>query len=77
MREAVRGSDVIGGNRAAVVTLTMNVDYNGRQFSLTESRVYDVTYAPTTNNLPVSYFNNPPSSYILNQAGNTIYSSNL
>ena len=55
----------------------MNVDYNGRQFSLTESRVYDVTYAPTTNNLPVSYFNNPPSSYILNQAGNTIYSSNL
>ena len=67
----------VGGNRAAVVTLTMNVDYNGRQFSLTESRVYDVTYAPTTNNLPVSYFNNPPSSYILNQAGNTIYSSNL
>lgn len=67
----------VGGNRAAVVTLTMNVDYNGRAFTLTESRVYDVTYAPTTNGLPVSYFNNPPSTYILNQAGNTIYSSNL
>lgn len=69
--------DNVGGNRAAVVTLTMDVNYNGNEFSYTESRVYDVVYAPTTNGLPVSYFNNPPSSYILNQAGNTIYSSNL
>lgn len=69
--------DNVGGNRAAVVTLTMDVNYNGNEFSYTESRVYDVVYAPTTNGLPVSYFNNPPSSYILNQAGNTIYNSNL
>lgn len=69
--------DNVGGNRAAVVTLTMNVDYNGNEFSFTESRVYDVVYVPTTNGLSVSYFNNPPSSYILNQAGNTIYNSNL
>ena len=69
--------DNVGGNRAAVVSLTMNVDYNGNEFSYTESRVYDVVYVPTTNGLSVAYFNNPPSSYILNQAGNSVYCSNL
>lgn len=59
----------VGGNRAAVVTLTMNIDYNGRAFTLTESRVYDVTYAPTPAD-PAT-FNNPPHTYILNAAPNT------
>lgn len=57
----------VGGNRAAVVTLTMNIDYNGKQMSFTESRVYDVVYKPyspkTTNP------HNPPYTYTINKKG--------
>lgn len=59
----------VGGNRAAVVTLTMNVDYMGRAFTVTESRVYDVTYAPSAAD-PAT-FNNPPHAMVLNRAANS------
>ena len=67
----------VGGNRAAVVTLTMEIEYNGQKFNFTESRVYDVVYKPTTNGHPFSFYNNPPFSYVLNQDGNVIYGLNL
>ncbi|MDE6453759.1 MAG: hypothetical protein K2L27_06100 [Muribaculaceae bacterium] len=57
----------VGGNRAAVVTLTMDVDYNGKQFSFTESRVYDVVYVPSPYGKKLVEVNNPPSTFLLNQ----------
>ena len=64
----------VGGNRAAVVTLTMDVDYNGKQMSFTESRVYDVVYKPRWLAQPV---NNPPYSVVLNKTGNNLIGFDL
>lgn len=64
----------VGGNRAAVVTLTMDVDYNGKQMSFTESRVYDVEYKPRWLGQPV---NNPPYSVVLNKTGNNLIGFDL
>ena len=62
----------VAGYRAAVVTLTMNIDYNGKEYSFTESRVYDVDYAPSTYPNS-SVVNNPPYSYLLNSSDNHFY----
>lgn len=67
----------VGGNRAAVITLTMEIDYNGYIATFTESRVYDVVYTPTTNGVHAGQYNDPPNSYILNQEGNGCYGINL
>ena len=64
--------DNVGGYRAAVVTLTMDVDYKGKKMSFTESRIYDVVYKPYTNPGLESFVNNPPETYVLNQPGNKI-----
>lgn len=57
----------VGGNRAAVVTLTMDIDYNGKHMSFTESRVYDVIYKPYSTSSMEWEANNPPHSIIINQ----------
>lgn len=62
----------VGGNRAAVVTLTMNLEYNGKQTSITESRIYDVIYKPDPNVTLTSGVNNPPVTYVINQPGNHV-----
>ena len=62
----------VAGYRAAVVTLSMNIDYNGKEYSFTESRVYDVDYAPSTYPNS-SVVNNPPYSYLLNSSDNHFY----
>lgn len=59
----------VGGNRAAVVTLTMNVDYNGKQMSFTESRVYDVIYEPYSPDWMVQTADNPPYAVVINKKG--------
>ncbi len=56
----------VGGNRAAVVTLTMDIDYNGKKMSFTESRVYDVVYKPYSPWWLEQQVNNPPYSMIIN-----------
>ncbi len=50
----------------------MNIDYNGKEYSFTESRVYDVDYAPSTYPNS-SVVNNPPYSYLLNSSDNHFY----
>lgn len=55
------------GNRAAVVTLTMDVDYNGKQMSFTESRVYDVDYKPYSPWWMEQRVDNPPYSVVVNR----------
>lgn len=56
----------VGGNRAAVVTLTMDIDYKGKKMSFTESRVYDVVYKPYSPWWLGQQVNNPPYSIIIN-----------
>lgn len=56
----------VGGNRAAVVTLTMDIDYNGKKMSFTESRIYDVVYKPYSPWWLEQQVNNPPYSMIIN-----------
>lgn len=67
----------VGGNRAAVVTLTMNIEYNGKQTSVTESRVYDVIYKPDPDFTLDFDVNNPPYTYVINQPGNFVYGFDL
>ena len=55
----------VTGNCTAAVTLTMNIEYNGKQWSVTESRLYDVVYKPSTS-IREQYVNNPPETYLLN-----------
>lgn len=43
----------------------MNIEYNGKQWSVTESRLYDVVYKPSTS-IREQYVNNPPETYLLN-----------
>lgn len=62
------GTNTIG-YRAAVVALSMDIDYNGNQFNLTESRVYDVDYAPIIRGgMSEAYVNNPPYTFLLNKS---------
>lgn len=57
----------VGGNRAAVITLTMDIDYNGKQMTLTESRVYDVIYKPYSPSWMVAQADYPPYSVVVNK----------
>ena len=58
----------VGGYAAAVVTLTMDIEYMGQQFSLTESRVYDVDYKPNPRGMSFSVAHNPPHTYVVNHS---------
>lgn len=60
----------VSGYRAAVVSLTMNVDYMGETQTITESRVFDVEYKPNPRSLSFYEVNNPPYSFVVNQPGN-------
>lgn len=67
----------VGGNRAAVVTVTMNIDYGGKQMSFTESRVYDVDYKPYSPSWMVHEADNPPYSVVINKKEYNLMNMNL
>lgn len=56
------------GYVAAVVTLTMDIEYMGQQFSITESRVYDVEYKPNPRGTSLAAANNPPYTFVVNHS---------
>ena len=56
------------GYVAAVVTLTMDIEYMGQQFSVTESRVYDVEYKPNPRGTSLAAANNPPYTFVVNHS---------
>ena len=65
----------VSGCRAAVITLTMNIDYKGKQMSITESRIYDVDYEPSTRGL--NHVDNPPNTYLLSDSNCSILSFDM
>ncbi len=65
----------VSGCRAAVITLTMNIDYKGKQMSITESRIYDVDYEPSTRGL--NHVDNPPNTYLLSDSNCSILSFDI
>lgn len=67
----------IGGNRAAVITLTMTVVCHGEEVKYTDSRLYDVNYAPDPSQESMGLVNTPPYSFILNHKDNNFYGFDL
>lgn len=67
----------VGGNRAAVVTVTMDIDYGGKQMSFTESRVYDVDYKPYSPWWMEQEADNPPYSVVINKKGYNLMNMKL
>lgn len=59
--------EAVTGYQAAVITVTMDFVYEGVTHSITESRVYDVVYAPNPHGKQLNEVNCPPATYLLNQ----------
>lgn len=57
----------VEGNRAAVITLSFDIDYRGKQMSFAETRVYDVDYKPYSTSMIEQEVNTPPHTFIINQ----------
>lgn len=55
----------------------MTVMSGGKEFTYTDSRLYDVTYAPDPYQGSMSILNSPPYSFILNHKDNNFYGFDL
>lgn len=67
----------LGGNRVAVITLTITVMCGEKEAKFTDSRLYDVNYAPDPYQGDIGMVNTPPYSFLLNHKNNIYYGFDL
>lgn len=55
------------GNTIAMVTLTMNINYQGESFTVEETRAYKVEYLMEESLSNVNSYHRPPQTYVINR----------